>query len=116
MSATHLPWRVTEYGEVLGANGRTVVANGFATVASPGDWQNEARANAVSIVLAVNSHDELVSVVASALPVLEATQRLMTAEAAKRGMEPDDTLLNRMRAALAKASASALHSTEGERK
>lgn len=47
---------------------------------------------------------ELLHALETALPVLEATQRLITAEAAKRGMEPDDALLNRMRAAIAKAT------------
>jgi len=61
MSATNLPWTRNKYGEVLGANGRTVELNGFASVVSPGVRQDEAKANAVAVILAVNSHDELIA-------------------------------------------------------
>lgn len=46
---------------------------------------------------------DLFEVVKAAIPVLEAMQRLLTEEAAKRGMVPDDTLISRMRAAISKA-------------
>lgn len=99
MTATYRPWRVTEYGEVLGSNNKTVVANGFATVASPGDWQNEARANAAFAVQAVNSHDALVAFVSDFArrdPVFA------------KGNAKDDILK-------AKALVAALSPTEGER-
>ena len=49
---------------------------------------------------------DMLGALKSALPVLEATQRLMMVEAAKLGMEPDNTLLNRLRAAIASAESS----------
>lgn len=46
---------------------------------------------------------DLLDVAVRVLPILEATQRMLSAEAAKHGMEPDDTLLNAIRAAISKA-------------
>jgi len=70
MSASHTPWTINEFGEALDANKRTIVANGFATVMSPGTWQDEAKANTEAIVLAVNSHDELVEALTACAAIL----------------------------------------------
>lgn len=70
MSATNLPWTRNKYGEVLCANGRTVELNGFASVVSPGVRQDEAKANAVAVILAVNSHDELVEALTACAAIL----------------------------------------------
>ena len=51
-----LPWRITEHGEVVDANGRTVEANGFASVMNYCDAQVQSRARSAFIVEAVNAY------------------------------------------------------------
>lgn len=43
---TEGPWSVNSYGEVIGPDGKTVSANGFSSITSPGRYQDEAKANA----------------------------------------------------------------------
>lgn len=95
------PWSVVE---TRSSQVRIVVTGADVDVckhdARAGRVQDEARANARLIAAA----PELLHALETALPVLAATQRLMAAEAARHGMEPDDKLLNSMRAAIAKAT------------
>lgn len=64
-----------------------------------GDWERRSD----QIVASLNMLPDLVAALEAALPVLEATQRLMAAEATKRGLEPDPTLLEQVRAAIDRA-------------
>ena len=64
---TPLPWVIDKYGSVT--HGRECVsANGFSMVMSPGDVQNEAKANAAFIVRACNSHYQLVEAAKAIMP------------------------------------------------
>jgi ATP-dependent helicase YprA (DUF1998 family) len=84
------------------ASTKSIVAECFTAIRhSTERVEEECEANARLIAAA----PDLFDAVKAALPVLEATQRLLAVEAAKAGMEPDDTLLNRMRSAVAKAVA-----------
>jgi len=63
------PWVIDKYGSVT--HGRECVsANGFSMVMSPGDGQNEAKANAAFIVRACNSHYQLVESLREAIEEL----------------------------------------------
>jgi hypothetical protein len=51
----------------------------------------------------LSPNDEHVAILREVLPLLEAVQRMMTPIAAMSGKVPDDTLLNRIRVAIAAA-------------
>lgn len=56
---TPTPWLISPFGEVLTHDRKTVFANNFASILSPGELQDQALANTAFIVEAVNNYEAL---------------------------------------------------------
>jgi hypothetical protein len=104
MGHTPTPWRIEAYEtrfELRGSDDILVAETSWhSRIRDPYPLKQESEANLALIVKAVNSHETLVSALKAALPVLEATQRILTPAAKAQGMSGDGPLLDQIRTAL----------------